>query len=398
MASKFFIFIFFVLNANMLLAQQISPEFCNAVLDQGISNREQVISDRDKFIQLQSEICSEKFNSYSEMSDSAGKIGLSIPLGSMLLGLNAEAKQDNNVFKLYRDKFCSSRFSDFRQKEYFSSVKTMIDQRLLTSWNTCIRDMLNKRIEDSGVYAFAELQPSFDNFFIFVRYYKRVGDPKSLEIKSILPSSVKCTYNNKPLPIKITSDKFVLDCHKEASESVSVNLNTTLGYTRPSMKLPGKIIKEITMDGLNARLDDLEELLSSYPKIPSGAVMAFDLEKCPTGWGWHPFRGAQGRFILGIGNNNESNKDQNGQVLTNWKLGNNGGEENHKLTVSEMPAHSHAGYRVPWGRLDWDGGPSADFWARNGGKYQKYQTSVVGGNNSHNNMPPFIALLYCVKQ
>lgn len=63
--------------------------------------------------------------------------------------------------------------------------------------------------------------------------------------------------------------------------------------------------------------------------IPSGAVMAFDLASCPSGW--TTFAGAAGRVIVGVGNNGE----------TNYALNNSGGAENISLTVAQMPAHTH---------------------------------------------------------
>lgn len=86
------------------------------------------------------------------------------------------------------------------------------------------------------------------------------------------------------------------------------------------------------------------------------------------------------RFLLACGNS--------------YSIGATGGEANHVLTINEMPSHRHmptdAGnyftYQIWLGSYNVD--PStggAGSW--NGGYTQT--TSAVGGNQPHNNMPPY---------
>jgi microcystin-dependent protein len=145
-------------------------------------------------------------------------------------------------------------------------------------------------------------------------------------------------------------------------------------------------------------------------EIPSGAVMAFDLDRCPTGWA--PFGAAAGRTIIGV------NDARNG--LSARALGATVGEENHLLTADELAPHTHAGstgtgkamqYRTV-GALGtntaenhvagWAG--TANFVDRtdDGWALAKHShdfvtnTGAVGGK-AHNNMQPSVALLYCRK-
>ena len=124
--------------------------------------------------------------------------------------------------------------------------------------------------------------------------------------------------------------------------------------------------------------------------IPSGAVMAFDLAHCPTGWS--EFTSARSRVIVGL-NPNDANFNSLGKI---------GGEKTHKLTLTEMPSHSHrigplwAGTAQGGGatRIEapWDVGDAG------GRRATGYLTTDSKGSSfGHNNLQPYIALIYCVK-
>lgn len=120
--------------------------------------------------------------------------------------------------------------------------------------------------------------------------------------------------------------------------------------------------------------------------LPKGAVVAFNLASCPEGW--ETYLPAAGRTIIGVGQ---------GSGLTNRTLGQTLGEENHTLTIAEMPSHSHtiSGYRSGSNGV----GGLTDIWSSNDGTATAGApaTAVTGGNQSHNNMQPSVVLLYCQK-
>lgn len=91
-----------------------------------------------------------------------------------------------------------------------------------------------------------------------------------------------------------------------------------------------------------------------------------------------------GRFLLGSSSSH--------------KAGSTGGEETHKLTVNEIPSHTHnfvAGYAV-WGPRNTNNAfatGSGNNWAGSdalGGNYAR--TVNTGGNQAHNNMPPYLSV------
>lgn len=121
-------------------------------------------------------------------------------------------------------------------------------------------------------------------------------------------------------------------------------------------------------------------------KIHQATVVAFNLSTCPEGWS--EFKDGAGRVILGIGS---------GKGLKERKLLESGGQESVTLTEPQMPSHyhqipsrGHSGsaavvYAVQATDLGEYGGPHAR------------QTDSKGSNQPHENMPPFIALLFCYK-
>ena len=87
------------------------------------------------------------------------------------------------------------------------------------------------------------------------------------------------------------------------------------------------------------------------------------------------------RFLLSCGD-----KYENGSV---------GGEDEHQLTIEELPSHNHNSWKRTASQVDFASG--YDVMHFSGSKYdEKYQiyctTADTGGNLSHNNMPPYLAV------
>lgn len=78
-----------------------------------------------------------------------------------------------------------------------------------------------------------------------------------------------------------------------------------------------------------------------------------------------------------------------------------GGEEQHILTVSEMPSHSHSGaLSISLNGNNDSQGPypvGGTFWQNQFTSSVSFSTNAVGGNQPHNIMPRFIALAYIMK-
>jgi hypothetical protein len=132
--------------------------------------------------------------------------------------------------------------------------------------------------------------------------------------------------------------------------------------------------------------------------VPAGAVMAFDLAACPAGW--TALETAQGRVIVG--------------VTTGLALGALVGDNARKLTLAQLPAHSHKiddpGHSHPPAGASFLGGGSGTAanlsqsgmsFGTNGltgaAKTGIVATASEGGGMEFDNRQASLALLYCRK-
>ena len=163
-------------------------------------------------------------------------------------------------------------------------------------------------------------------------------------------------------------------------------------------------------------IEDSGQTVSSI--IPAGGIMPYAGTLAPSGWllcgGQEVSRTANSALFSAIGTTFGSgdgsstfnvpdlrdrfplgDKDQgqtDAERVSNFSTerGSTGGSDEHQLTVAEMPSHSHG--------LDLDSN-----YERNGGNTSSdfagtdTQTGDTGGDQAHNNMPPFLALNYIIK-
>ena len=101
----------------------------------------------------------------------------------------------------------------------------------------------------------------------------------------------------------------------------------------------------------------------------------------------------RGRTLVGAGGSNN---------LSTRLIGEFGGEEQHKISLAEMPSHNHRpavgandGVDHWWGSDNRIGSPNFDYDGNTTTKPSdgfiapSYKTDSVGGNSPHNNMPPY---------
>jgi microcystin-dependent protein len=126
----------------------------------------------------------------------------------------------------------------------------------------------------------------------------------------------------------------------------------------------------------------------SFNVLPPGSIIMFNGTKAPSGWalcdGQSGRPDLRNRFVLGYGGGKS--------------IGAKGGAETHKLTAAQIPSHNHSykdWYRKTEKVAAVQGGGN-DI-ASNGATYSGRTTGSTGGNQAHNNMPPYYVLAYIIK-
>lgn len=129
----------------------------------------------------------------------------------------------------------------------------------------------------------------------------------------------------------------------------------------------------------------LQELID---KKLSNTILMTTKECSVFGEGWKRYERIGGRFPLATGEGIDARSERQG-----FKVGYEGGEYRHVLSVPEMPEHKHAYVDHSHGahpqKVD-HGSDRAHELEKSG-----RTTGVKGENQPHNNMPPYLALNFC---
>jgi len=139
--------------------------------------------------------------------------------------------------------------------------------------------------------------------------------------------------------------------------------------------------------------------------VTPGAVMAFYLQECPRDQGWEPFEPAQNRMIVGTG----PARTDEGVSLSQRVLGITGGAERRVISASELPIHNHhngsfnrlvrANKQNTIGSFKYmDNTDSKKINEINLTKSEPIKPWGQPKPSAHDNMPPYIALRYCIKR
>lgn len=127
--------------------------------------------------------------------------------------------------------------------------------------------------------------------------------------------------------------------------------------------------------------------------VPSGAVMAFNLASCPTGWS--ELTSMRGRVVIGAGNGAGSTTS----------VGDTGGDKSAPaisgtVSVKGLSAQTSGGVNIPTttknvaGRIN---AASASFYAPDASDVAFPAATFTAGGTAPDNMQPYMALLYCQK-
>lgn len=381
MSKQFPVLIILFLFCIDTMAQDI----CDSILERGIRNVEEVYESHEKFNIIQNQLCTLDIDSASSFQNAASSAGFSFPIIESVLEFSSSTLKEGASFSERFSSFCESNYEQYVGSTEIHNLSTNIDRSIVDSWSGCINRLADLR---RGVYAFSDVYFDRSGFTLTVTSVDDTDLP--LELRSVSPASLlNCTNaaDGEDLPIS-SNTSIVVDCFKtDPSHQVTAVISTNRGIAN-RITIPPQ--QQISLVSLQRDIEALQEDMRQVAAVPRGSVAAFDLDRCPQGWS--PYSRGEGRFIVGVGNDDGNNRDQNGTVLTAKSLSQVGGEEQHTLTINEMPSHNHGYLRTDFRGpgVGHDGGNSMSF-------HNKQDTERTGGGSPHNNMPPYVALRLCKK-
>jgi len=150
-------------------------------------------------------------------------------------------------------------------------------------------------------------------------------------------------------------------------------------------KAENKALKELK--------DEVEKLKKQKQAVPIGLIALWGKPANEIPAGWREYVNLRGRMPVGFDPDYLKTKDDSQDYQFNSLL-KSGGERSHRLTISEMPLHTHnyndIYYSEAWGSVYIPGNIGSEETDYDNKGYDMTRTSAgTGGDQPHNNMPPY---------
>jgi hypothetical protein len=266
-------------------------------------------------------------------------------------------------------------------KEIELSVRRVVSDELRR------RHGLGAAASGLGTFGLALLFAAFVVAFGYL-YWKALADAEA---------QLEATLDSRLLEFRIVEDlRTRVDAHLREALDAAVTSDDTLAAIDALIDGQTTRAMEAVAPAIDSRVGNLVRVsLSSLPngtdllgsiQLPSGAVLAFDRQRCPDGW--ESYDQGTGRMIVGAGRGNN---------LSARRVGDTGGMERVTLTLAEIPAHRHANPTVGNNQVIEEVNGLQVGGRGSYGPQHARPTEVAGESQPHENMPPFVALLLCRK-
>ena len=143
-------------------------------------------------------------------------------------------------------------------------------------------------------------------------------------------------------------------------------------------KAENKALKELK--------DEVELLKKQKQSVPIGLIALWGKPASEIPAGWREYVNLRGRMPIGL-DPDYSKEITDSQDYALNQLLKQGGERSHKLTIEEMPSHSHTVEKIPGQINDVDRGGQISYFSMD--DITSRTSSATGGDQPHNNMPPY---------
>ncbi|MDF3055660.1 MAG: hypothetical protein K0Q74_1567 [Gammaproteobacteria bacterium] len=237
--------------------QSESPEvhMCNAVLNKGIENNYEYLSDASRYDLINNQLCSANFQSYDQFENNSRSLGINISSAQAILGLSGSKSQMNSSFSEVYQKFCNTSYSEYHNRDLLRTKTSEISRDLINGWNECIKTHLKNRPTANYLSYVPTGYPG--KYTLILHQVRNSSEIRPVEVLGIYPKDEVACYLSDGKPIssgnKFYRTKLAMECNVQSSPfDRSIVIDTQEGPTN-KLIIPGDTDR---LNELNAVLDE----------------------------------------------------------------------------------------------------------------------------------------------